>query len=153
MGKTAFSGPLYGAKANLVSLAYAASAISSGASTTLCPGAQLVVPLGEAWLLTELIPSVSTCTSNAAAFKVKVEAPAFGGQSSFSGTAISYNSGASTSVVSTYALASVTGGEYEGYFCPPNSTIRVVSSANSAMGITNLNLRGYTRFISSTRAE
>lgn len=153
MGKSAVSGPLYGAKSNLFTMAYAAGAISSNASTTIVPAATLLVPNYESWLITGLFANVSTCTSNAAQFKVKVEAPAYGGNSSKSATIITQGSGTSTSISSTWAIATVSPGEYEGYYCPPNSTIRIVSSANSAMGITNLNLHGFIRFENSTRAE
>lgn len=154
MGKTAFSGPLYGAKSNLLTLSYAAGAISSNASTTLCPAATVLVPPYEAWGLTELFANVSTCSSGAASFKVKVECPAFQGNSSFSTVAFTITSGTSTSISSTFVTpVSPSAGEYEGLVIPPNSTIRVVSSANSAMGVTNLNVHGWVRFVNSTRPE
>ena len=152
MGKTAYSGPVYGAKANLITLAFDAGAISSGASTALLPAASLLVPTYEAWCLTELFANVSTCSSLASQFKVKVEAPAFGGNSSFSTTVFTLGSGTSTSIAAS-VTATATPGEYEGLLCPPGSTLRIVSSAASAMGVTNLNVRGFTRFVSSTRAE
>lgn len=153
MGKVAYSGPLYGAKSNLLTLSYAAGAISSNASTSLCPGATVAVPVYEAWVLTGLYANVSTCSSNAASFKVKVECPSFQGNSSFSTVAFSMNSGTSTSIAAQSTPVTPTPGEYEGLFVPPNSTIRVVSSANSAMGVTNLNMHGFIRFVSSTRPE
>lgn len=153
MGKTAFSGPVYGAKSGIYTLTYAAGAISSNASTTLVPAATILVPNYESWLITGLFPNVSTCTSNAAQFKVKAECPAYKQDSTKSATLITINSGTSTSISSTWAIATTSPGEYEGYFCPPNSTIRIVSSGNSAMGITNLNIHGYIRFENSTRAE
>ena len=153
MGKTSFSGPVYGAKNNILTFAFAAGAISSNASTTLLPGATITVPTYEAWALTGLYTNVSTCSSNAAQFKVKVECPTFNGNSSFSQTAFTVGSGTSTSIAAQTLPTSPTAGEYEGLILPPNSTIRVVSSANSAMGVTNLNLHGFIRFVSSTRAE
>lgn len=154
MGKAAFSGPVYGAKANLVTLAFDAGAVSSGASTTLMPAASFKTPTYESWALTELFVNVSTCSSNAAAIYVKVECPAFQGNSSFSTTVFTINSGTSTSISSTFVLpVAPTAGEYEGVVLPPNSTIRFLSSGNSALGVTNLNVRGFTRFVNSTRPE
>jgi hypothetical protein len=153
MGATRFSGPVYGAKSNLLTLAYAAGAISSNASTTLVPGSAFIVPNYEAWIVTGLFPTVSTCSSLAASIKLKVEYPAFGAASSGSTTILSVNSGTSTSIGSTWVIATTSPGEYEGFFCPPNSTLRFVSSATSPMGITNLNLHGFIRFVNSSRAE
>lgn len=153
MGKTAFSGPVYGAKNNILTFSYAAGAISSGASTALLPAATITVPTYEAWGLTGLYTNVSTCSSNAAQFLVKVECPTFNGNSSFSTTVFTVTSGTSTSIAAQTLPGVRTAGEYEGLMLPPNSTIRIVSSANSAMGVTNLNLHGFIRFVSSTRAE
>ena len=144
MGKTAFSGPVYGAKASLGSAAFATGAISSNASTTAVPTAKWVVPAYEDWYLTEFGAQVSTCSSNAAQFKLKVEAA---GANTLAATV---NSGTST-VLASVVACTVTAGEFEGFLAPANSTIRVVSSANSAMGITQLHLRGFIRYKDSSR--
>lgn len=153
MGLLRYSGPVYGAKSNLLTLAFAGGAISSNASTSLLPGAKVIVPVYEAWGLTGLYANVSTCSSNAAQFQVKVEAPAYNGNSSFSTVVFTLNSGTSTSISAQTIPTNPTAGEYEGFVVPPNSTIRVVSSANSAMGVTNLNFHGFIRFVPSTRSE
>ncbi len=162
MGISRFAGPVYGAKQNLVSLSYAAGAISSNASTGLTdPSAKFLVPAYEDWFLTECYVNCSTCSSNAAAFYVKVE-PTLTGRAggtaelpssgTLAGTVFTITSGTSTSIA-TFATAAVKpANEYEGWMVPANSTIRIVSSGNSAMGITQINLRGFVRYIDSTRA-
>ena len=152
MGKTAFAGPVYGAKAPLIAMSWAGGAISSNASTTVVPAAVFQVPTYEVWMVTEAFATVSTCSSNSAQFLIKYESPAFGGTldgralSSASGTLFTIASGTSTSIA-TISTCATTAGEYEGKVIPPNSTIRIVSSANSAMGVTHLNIIGYRRYV------
>ena len=153
MGKTAFRGPVYGAKGNLFSFSFAAGASTSNASTALLLATSFQIPSFEAVCLTGFYANVSTCSSNNAQFKVKIEAPAFEGNSSFSTTIFTLGSGTSTSISSRVEPTAPTPSEYEGFLCPPNSTIRIVSSANSAMGVTNLNVHGFPRFVDSTRAS
>jgi len=155
MGVTRFSGPVYGAKAGLMTFAFAAGAITSNASTALLPAAITTIPTYESWVLTGLWANVSTCSSNNYQFKVKFEAPTGGGSagtSTTSGTIHTLGSGTSTSISSFVNPTTPTPGEYEGFVVPPGSTLRIVSSGNSAPGITNLNLHGYIRYVDSTRA-
>jgi hypothetical protein len=53
---------------------------------------------------------------------------------------------------STSAIATVTAGEYEGTYCPAGSTLRLVSSGVSVMGLTQVNVMGYIRYVNSTRS-
>ena len=145
MGRTRFSGPVYGAKGSLGSVSLASGVISSGASTALVPTARFIVPAYEDWYLTEFGVQCSTCSSNAASFKLKVE------QNATNTTAATITSGTSTSINSVTAC-SITAGEYEGFLAPAGSTVRVVSSGNSAMGITGLHIRGYIREKDSSRS-
>jgi hypothetical protein len=46
----------------------------------------------------------------------------------------------------------VTAGEYEGTYCPAGSTLRLVSSGVSVMGLTQVNVMGYIRYVNSTRS-
>ena len=160
MGVTRFSGPVYGAKANLFTQSFAAGAISSGASTAIiAAGSAVVTPIYEQWVITELFVNVSTCSSNAAAFYLKFESPSWAGAgasgdavSTKSGTIATLTSGTSTSISNFANPTTPTASEYEGFVVNPGSTLRLVSSANSAMGITQINVRGYTRYVDSTRA-
>jgi hypothetical protein len=152
MGKTAFSGPVYGAKCGLMSFCYAAGAISSGASTAVLPAGQFITPSYSIWMPTELFVNVSTCSSNNYQFKVKYESPSYGttldgrNVSSQSGTLFTVGSGTSTSI-NTSSTCATTAGEYEGFVLTPGSTVRIVSSGNSAPGVVQLNLHGYIRYI------
>src|SRR6185312_10945560 len=67
MGKTAYSGPLYGAKANLWTFGPYADLHSTGATTgLLTPNSARVVPPYEDWLITEMTLTASTNSSVAA---------------------------------------------------------------------------------------
>lgn len=143
MGKTAFSGPVFGAKAGLGSVAFAAGAISSNASTTAVPTAKWIIPTYEDWYVTEMGVQCSTCSSNAASFILKNQV------AGVDATVITITSGTSTSI-SAVTAATPTAGEYQGFKCAAGSTLRVVSSGNSAMGITQIHLRGFVRWLPST---
>src|SRR5438445_4324133 len=143
MGFTRFAGPVYGAKANLFTWSFAAGAISSGASTAVvAAGQSIVMPTYEQWILTEMFANVSTCSSNAAQFKLKYESPSWAGASArgdavstTSGTIFTLNSGTSTSINSFANPGTMSAGEAEGFVVNPGSTLRLVSSGNSAMGV------------------
>lgn len=151
MGKTAFSGPVYGAKSNLISFG---PSDRSGGSTALIFTA--VVPAYETWYLTELAAANTQATSNSSTPKVilKVDGaptadPAF--PTGNAGTAASITGPTSTAGFNLIATCSVTAGEYEGYAAPANSTIRIVSSGT--IGALCVSVNGFKRYFDSTRAS
>lgn len=160
MGKTAFLGPVYGAKSQLCSWAY--SVTSSQATTNLAvTGSKRVVPPYEDWFITEMYATCSTCSSAAAALYVKTEggsttiAPApwgTGNGSTRAATIVSMTSGTSTTF-SSHVAVTPTAGEYEGSWVPAGSTLRLVSSANSGIAQLQVSLMGFIRFRNSTRSE
>lgn len=159
MGKTAFSGPVYGAKGVLAGWA-AGGATSTGASSALI--GSCIVPSGEDWFVTEIAASCSTCSSGGNTLAIKSE----GG--STTGASREWGDGSNSTKAQTVGtvtwgtstggpilgIVTKTAGEYEGKWVPTGSTVRIVLSS-AATAITNLNvtLRGYPRFLNSTRAE
>ena len=150
MGKTAFGGPVYGAKGNLFS--FGPSDRSAGSTALIFT---TVVPAYETWYLTELHAANTLASSNSATPKVvlKVDGsptadPAF--PTGNAGTAATITSAASSGVaMNLMATCTVTAGEFEGYAAPANSTIRVVSSGT--IGQLCVAVTGFKRFIDSTR--
>lgn len=139
MGKTAFSGPVYGAKANLVSGFY--TAVSSATSQVI---ASIALPAYESWVVTELIAHCSTCTTGVARISVLDDSTNLG-----TGTFVS-------TVAAVVTTITADAGEYEGAVVAPGSTLTIAANAGStavAMGSIQWSLRGYTRFVSSTRSE
>lgn len=163
MGKTAYSGPLYGAK-SLLWVAGPSAAMTTSASTVqafLQGGyGNVTVPPYEDWIVTEAWLTCSTCSSvaSAAKWQLKVEGgsttvPRTNGQASTNAaTILSIASGGSTNV-NGFAIAAVTAGEYEGTWCPAGSTLRWVSSYADIPTLPQMRVHGYIRFIDSTRAS
>lgn len=160
MGKTAYSGPVYGAKATLMTC----GPLTGAASGTTGVVARTIVPQGETWYVTEMICSASTNSSN---FGVKLKVKGTSTSASYpgpgpdpnfptgnAGTVIAFVSGASTAGFNAVAYPTTpTAGEYEGYAIPANSSVRVISSGAAAPSALSVVLRGFTRFLNSTRAE
>lgn len=154
MGKTAFSGPVYGSK----SLLFAASfpTISTGASTKAI--AVTVVPPYEDWYVTEFKASFSTGSSAGNAFILKTEGGSSGLArynglaSTLAQTLATINSGASTTLNGLQTVTA-TAGEYEGAYVPAGSTVRICSSSVNPVSFANLSVMGFIRFIPSTRSE
>jgi hypothetical protein len=138
MGKTSYQGPLYGAKATLMSATFEAS---SGASTTIYAGA--IVPSGEDWYATEV--SLYKASTGSTGFVAVVRKGS---------TALSSQAIASSLVGSTIAIVTKDAGEYEGKRLPSGSTItfEALSPTNATSRVTMV-LSGYRRFVSSTRSE
>lgn len=170
MAKSAVSGPLYGAKSNLFTWGPYGDVHSTGASTGLisdgstgvAPVSAVTVPPYEDWFVTEAYLQTSTNSSVAAghAVYIKVEGgsttvpPRMNGQiSTNAATLCTMTSAAGSTTWSTWATCAITPPEYEGTYCPAGSSIRFVSSGITRMGGVQINLRGYTRFINSTRSE
>lgn len=159
MGKTAFSGPVYGAKGVLAT--YSASAISSsGASTAMV--ASWIVPVYEDWFVTEITAYCSSASSGGNTITVKSEGGSTAGASRTWGDGSNSTKaqtigtatwGTATSGPITTAVAA-SAGEYEGRWVPGGSTVRaVLSSVTNQIANLNIGLRGYVRFLNSTRAE
>lgn len=151
MGKTSFSGPVYGAKGGLISYGPAAAANGSTALVT-----SIVVPPYETWYLTELFASNLQATSNSSTPKVVLKVDGTGaGDPAFPagnpGTVATITGPTSTAGFNQMATATVTAGEYEGYAAPANSTIRVVSSGT--IGQLQVRVNGFIRYFDSTRAS
>ena len=163
MGKTSFSGPVYGSK-SLLWVAGPAAAASTSASTVnafLQPGyGKRVVPPYEDWIVTEAYATCSTCSSVAAAQQwiLKTEGgsttlPRANGQASTNAANIlTIASGGSTNL-EKFATAAVTAGEYEGTWCPAGSTLRWCSSYADIPTLPQMNVWGYIRYLASTRAS
>lgn len=159
MGKTAFSGPVYGAKGLLAK--YSAGAVSStGASSALT--CAWIVPPGEDWFITEVSAYCSTCSSGGNLITLKSEGGSTvaalrewgdGSNSTKAQTIGTATWGGSTGGP-ILSVMTPTAGEYEGKWVPTGSTVRLVLSAVvNPIANLNVSLRGYTRFINSTRGE
>lgn len=160
MGKTAFDGPLYGAKALLWSYGPFADTHSTGASTGLLnTNSVRVVPSYEDWMITEVVAMASTNSTTAGhGLYLKSEGGsttgivrANGQVSTATQTIASFTTGAS-SVFNGSTTVAATAGEYEGLWVPAGSTLRLVSSGVSVMGTVQVNVMGYIRYVNSTRS-
>lgn len=163
MGKTSFSGPVYGAKALLWKCGPAAAASTSGSTVAafLQPGfGRIVVPAGEDWYITgaRIVCSTASTVAAACGWKLKVE----GGSTTVFRPSNSASTNAATiltilgggsSNIEAYSAAAVTPGEYEGTWCPTGSTVRWCSSYADIPITPMMNVWGYIRFLSSTRSE
>lgn len=160
MGKMAHSGPVYGAKGNLVS--YGPTRGDANASTTLI--CSIVVPAYETWFVTELHASNAQATSNSSTPKIVLKAKGTSTSASYpgpgpdpqyptghAGTIATITGGTSTATFNLMATPTADAGEYEGYGVPANSTLRIVSSGT--IGQLCVSVSGYKRFLDSTRAS
>lgn len=158
MGLSRKSGPVYGAKSLLASASIATT--SSGASTLLA--ASWVVPVYEDWFITEITGYCSSASSGGNTLTIKSEGGSTsaalrdwgaGSNSTKAQTIGTATWGTSTTgpILSTPAA---TAGEYEGVWVPAGSTVRaVLSSVVNPIANLNIGIRGFARFISSTRSE
>ena len=164
MGKTAFSGPVYGAKANLWTYGpFTPTGVSTGGSTLLAsPQALRVVPAYEDWYITEVVLNASTNSSAAAAHAVSLKseggstsgvARSNGQPSTISQTIATLTNPAGSTTWTGSATVTASPGEYEGLWVPAGSTLRIVSSGISIIGGLQLNVMGYIRYVDSTRAS
>lgn len=148
MGKTSFSGPVYGAKSLLWSV-HRDNVLPAANDTTTLTIASIRVPAYEDWLVTE--------------FK------GFRGSSGSTAITQTWNLTDDSTVIASFATASSAAGlllsttpagdagEYEGVLVAANSTLSVTidhggSSAAVCSNVTGW-VYGFIRFIASTRAE
>ncbi len=159
MGITRFLGPVYGAKGLLWAVGPAAA--SSGASThaPIVANSNIVLPVYEDWYITEFQVNCSTCSSVGNNFLLKSKGGSTTGisrnsafqNSTITQTLATVNTGASTTLTSLTTITP-TAGEYEGAWVPAGSSLYVVSSGINPPGLLSWNVRGYIRYVDSTRA-
>lgn len=140
MGKTAFSGPVYGAKQTLWS--GGPFAASTGSSATF---AGTKVPSGEDWYATELALYRNSTGSTNFVVSLLDDSTLVG----------SVNvGGSSLAAVSNITVFTPTGGEYEGAFVASGSVLTFAHSShagpNAELSVT---LSGFRRFVNSSRSE
>ena len=131
MGRTSFSGPVYGAKGNLISCYYAT--VPMNATTELC---EVLVPSGEDWYITDLH---AFCTHQGNAGDIDIESPN-GTSLLASDLALSANAGVNKTLVAD-------GGEDEGKRVASGARIHIeadVGATTSATGVM-INVLGYVR--------
>ena len=155
MGKTAFSGPVYGSKGLL--WAYTGN-LSTGGSTALVTSR--MIPTYEDWYITEVYAKYNSTTSSGG-FNIIVKSE--GGSttgivrqtgglaSTVAQTIATLTKGTSTTADSTLVTTTPTAGEYEGLYVPAGSTMRIVSSGVDAVPV-SLSIMGFIRWVASTRA-
>lgn len=158
MGLSRNAGPVYGSKNLLASATIATT--STGASSALT--CSWIVPNYEDWFITEIAGYCSTCSSGGDTVTIKSEGGstsaalrdwADGSNSTKAQTVGTLTWGTSTTGPQL-STPTATAGEYEGKWVPAGSTIRaVISVVANPIASLNINLRGFTRFVSSTRAE
>lgn len=159
MSLSRLSGPVYGSKSLIATASLATT--STGASTALA--CSWIVPVYEDWFITEISGYCSTCSSGGNTLTVKSEGGstagagrnwADGSNSTKAQTIGTVTWGASTTGPALSSGMTPTAGEYEGVWVPAGSTIRALLSVSSnAMANLNIGLRGFTRFVHSTRSE
>lgn len=162
MGKTAFDGPVYGAKTLLWSYGPFADTHSTGTSTGLLnANAIRVVPNYEDWMITEVHMAASTNSSVADThgLYLKTEGGSTTGilrsngqASTRAATLFSQTNPAGSTTWTTSTVVTASAGEYEGSYVPAGSTLRLVSSGVSVMGNVQVDVMGYIRYVNSTRA-
>jgi hypothetical protein len=148
MGKTAFSGPVYGAKSLLWEM-HRDNQLPAANDTTTVTIAQVRVPAYENWLITEVqgYRGSSGSTSVTTTWNVTDDSTVIANFVTVSS--------ASGLMLSTTPTA--TAGEYEGVEVAANSTIAwtIGHGGSSAAISSNVTIwvYGYPRFINSTRPE
>lgn len=148
MGKTAFSGPVYGSKSLLWSMHRDNQLPAAGDTTTVTIG-QIRVPAYENWLITEFVGYRGSSGSTAVTTTVNLT-----DDSTVIANLVTVSSVAGLMLSTT---VSPTAGEYEGAEVAANSTLAItIGHGGSSAAISSnwtLWAYGYPRFINSTRAE
>lgn len=139
MGKTSFSGPVYGAKQTLFSVGPVAA--STGSSAVF---AGVIVPAGEDWYATEI--SVFRNSTGSTNFVVSMH-----DDSSLLG---SVSMGGSSIAASNISIFTKDGGEYEGTRILSGSTVTLSHSSHAGPNINVFTVvSGFRRFANSTRPD
>lgn len=144
MGKTAFSGPVFGAKQTLYSAAFAAS---TGSSFVL---GGTVVPSGEDWYATELALYRGSTGSSGFTVELLDDSSLV---TSVNAT-IPGSSGGSTIAFGNIVVVTADAGEYEGTKILSGSVISFRHSSHAGPNVgCGITLSGYRRWIPSSRVE
>ena len=132
MGRTSFSGPLYGAKAKLCSF-YKASIAAEADDAEL---GELLVPSGEDWYITNVH---AYCTDSGASATVDVECP--------DGTSLLATDLALVTAAGVTAACVADAGEGEGKKCAAASRIYIEADNGLTTAAANVivSLHGYIR--------
>ena len=142
MGKTAFGGPVYGAKSLLFSAQMALPALTSTVAQTF--GAT-IVPSYEEWYITEFKAFRGSTGSTGALFELVDDSTIIG--SVVIGSSVANATGSTT--------LTATPGEYEGLLVAAGSTLAItVTETSTTVGSSNIAgyAYGFIRYIDSTRA-
>jgi hypothetical protein len=150
MGKTAFSGPVYGAKSLLLSYSKTSTTVPSTATFGY---AQLIVPTGQDWYVTDFHAfRESTHSTN---FVLSLSDDSSRATSSTRTVAdLAITSSAASQMAST--VASADAGEYEGRRVAAGSTLTLqLANGNSSVtgAVFSAWAYGFIRFVSSSRSE
>lgn len=152
MGKTSFSGPVYGAKSLIWSHTQLAGTVSTAATNL----AQFIVPAGQDFIFTDLHVQRATVQSTGLTVSIVDDSSRATTSSRVLGT-VAITSSAANALGSTAFVADP--GEYEGRRVAALSTVslRLHDTLSSAAALASSGLQvwafGYIRFVSSTRAE
>ena len=146
MGRTRFSGPVYGAKQTLYSIG--ASTLSSGSGNGVANSifAGTIVPVGEDWYACEFQAFRGSTGSSATGFAVLDDSTVV--------SSITFTS--TTAAQNSINIITPDGGEKEGVRIASGSTVHFVYSNSSAQGgLSNVavSLFGYRRYVTSSRGE
>ena len=145
MGRTRFSGPVYGAKQTLFSIGR--DSLSTGAGSGVSTAfAATIIPAGEDWYACEFQAFRGSTGSSVTGFWVKDD----------STVVSSVTMTSTTAEANSIAIITPDGGEKEGVRMLSGSTITFGHTNSSAQGaLTNVSvaLFGYRRFVTSSRAD
>ncbi len=139
MGKTSFSGPVFGAQQTLFSVGPVAASTGSSAAFW-----GIVVPAGEDWYATELCLFRNSTGSTNLVVSLLDDSSAVG----------TVGPGGSSVASAQVTVITKDGGEYSGARILSGSTITLAHSSHAGPNI-NLcvTLSGYRRFANSTRPD
>lgn len=144
MGKTSFSGPVYGAKCLLMSYSGDLAAGTDASSFTTVIGVN--VPAYEDWLVTEFRAFRASTHSTLSVFRLLDDSTVV------ADIAITSSAG----FVAGSTIITPTAGEYEGYLIAAGSSVTLTATPGSSGVVSSgvhLNVYGFIRFKSSSRAE
>jgi hypothetical protein len=146
MGKTAYSGPVYGAKQTLASLRVQDISTGGGDGLAGVVLSGLLVPSGEDWYATDFSVFRGSTGSTGMGFAVLDDSTLV--------SSVTINS--SVANASSGVIVTADPGEYEGKRIAAGSVVTFTvtqSSGVAASSAVTLCLSGFRRFVSSTRAE
>lgn len=129
MGRTRFSGPVYGGKETLFSVVASVAGSTGGIGRTK-------VPAGEDWFITDV--SLGRESTGVATLAIRVTDDS---------TVVSSLAIGSTAATSTVAALTADAGEDEGVKVAAGSQLAVAVSASTATGEVSVAISGFRRFL------